>query len=53
MAGEYDDGKAACRDGETTVKPTTSTRRLRLHHIVISVIAIVVAVALVLNYYLW
>jgi hypothetical protein len=27
--------------------------RLRPHHIVISVVAIVVAVALVLNYYLW
>jgi hypothetical protein len=27
--------------------------RLRGHHIVISVLAIVVAVALVLNYYLW
>ncbi len=27
--------------------------RLRLQHIVIAVIAIVVAVALVLNYYLW
>jgi hypothetical protein len=27
--------------------------RLRPHHIVISVLAIAVAVALVLNYYLW
>ena len=27
--------------------------QLRPHHIVISVVAIVVAVALVLNYYLW
>lgn len=27
--------------------------RLRIHHLVMSVIAIVVAVALVLNYYLW
>jgi hypothetical protein len=29
------------------------TRRLRRHHIVIAIVAIVVAVALVLNYYLW
>jgi hypothetical protein len=29
------------------------TTRLRRHHVVISIIAIVVAVALVLNYYLW
>lgn len=27
--------------------------RLRLHHILISIMAIVAAVALVLNYYLW
>lgn len=27
--------------------------RFKRHHIVISVVAIVVAVALVLNYYLW
>lgn len=27
--------------------------RLRLHHVVLAVIAILVAVALVLNYYLW
>jgi hypothetical protein len=27
--------------------------RLRRHHVVIAVIAIVVAVALMLNYYLW
>jgi hypothetical protein len=34
-------------------KPDTSFPRFQRHHIVISVIAIVVAVALVLNYYLW
>jgi hypothetical protein len=27
--------------------------RMRIHHIVIAVVAVVVAVALVLNYYLW
>ncbi len=29
------------------------TGRFRLQHLVISIVAIVVAVALVLNYYLW
>ena len=31
----------------------TPSRSLRPHHIAISVVAIVVAVALLLNYYLW
>ena len=31
----------------------TRTAPLRLHHLVISLIAITVAVALLLNYYLW
>jgi hypothetical protein len=30
-----------------------ATRRLRLHHMVIAVIAILVAVAMALNYYIW
>jgi len=34
-------------------KPHTPLLRLQRHHIVISVVAIVVAVALMLNYYLW
>ena len=34
-------------------KPDTPAPRFRRHHIVISVVAILVAVALVLNYYLW
>jgi hypothetical protein len=29
------------------------SRRLRRHHMVIAIVAIVVAMALVLNYYLW
>jgi hypothetical protein len=33
--------------------PGTSAGRYRFHQIVIAAIAIVVAVALVLNYYLW
>jgi hypothetical protein len=28
-------------------------RRLRLHHMVIAVIAVLVAVAMALNYYIW
>jgi hypothetical protein len=34
-------------------RPDTPLPGLKRHHIVIAVIAIVVAVALVLNYYLW
>jgi len=34
-------------------RPRTPLPRLKRHHLVIAVIAIVVAVALVLNYYLW
>jgi hypothetical protein len=34
-------------------KPTESSPRLRRHHVVMGIIAVVVAVALVLNYYLW
>jgi hypothetical protein len=34
-------------------KPVSSSPRLRLHHVVISIVAIAVAVAMVLNYYLW
>jgi uncharacterized membrane protein len=33
--------------------PETSFLRNRLHHIVVAVVALLVAVALVLNYYLW
>ena len=34
-------------------RPRTSQRGLQRHHIIIALVAIVVAVALVLNYYLW
>jgi hypothetical protein len=34
-------------------RPRTSLPRFQRHHLVIAVVAIVVAVALVLNYYLW
>jgi hypothetical protein len=34
-------------------RPDTSSPRFQRHHIVISIIAILVAVALALNYYLW
>jgi hypothetical protein len=34
-------------------KHKTPPARLRPHHIVISIVAIVVAAALMLNYYLW
>ena len=34
-------------------KPGPLSRRYRRHQIVVAIIAIVVAVALVLNYYLW
>jgi hypothetical protein len=34
-------------------KPGTPSARFQRHHIVISIVAIAVAVALVLNYYLW
>jgi hypothetical protein len=34
-------------------RPDTSSPRFQRHHIVISIVAIVVAVALALNYYLW
>jgi hypothetical protein len=34
-------------------RPDTSFPRFQRHHVVIAVIAIVVAVAMVLNYYLW
>jgi hypothetical protein len=34
-------------------RPHTPPPRFQRHHIVISVIAILVAVALALNYYLW
>jgi hypothetical protein len=34
-------------------RPSAPLPGLKRHHIVIAVIAIVVAVALVLNYYLW
>ena len=34
-------------------KPETSFLRGRFHHIVVAIVAILVAVALVLNYYLW
>jgi hypothetical protein len=34
-------------------KPDRPTRRFQRHHIVLSLVAIVVAIALVLNYYLW
>jgi hypothetical protein len=38
--------------GLIAMKSGESSSRLRRHHIVIAIIAIVVAVALVLNYYL-
>ena len=34
-------------------KPDTVPPRFQRHHLVMSVIAILVAIALVLNYYLW
>ncbi len=34
-------------------QPDTPSARFQRHHIVISIVAILVAVALVLNYYLW
>jgi hypothetical protein len=34
-------------------KPVTSSFRLRFHHVVIAVVAIAVAVAMTLNYYIW
>jgi hypothetical protein len=34
-------------------KPTESSGGLGRHHVTIAIIAIVVAIALVLNYYLW
>jgi hypothetical protein len=34
-------------------KPSERSPQLRRHHVVISIIAIVVALALALNYYLW
>jgi hypothetical protein len=46
MAGEHDDGKTACRQGARVMMN-------KRHHAMIAIVAIVVAVALVLNYYLW
>ena len=34
-------------------EPVSPSLRWRLHHIVAAIVAILVAVALVLNYYLW
>jgi hypothetical protein len=34
-------------------RPNASLPGLQRHHVVIAIIALVVAVALVLNYYLW
>jgi hypothetical protein len=34
-------------------KPDRMTPRFQRHHLIISLVAIVVAIALVLNYYLW
>jgi hypothetical protein len=34
-------------------RPNTPRPRLQRHHVVLAIIAVVVAVALVLNYYLW
>jgi hypothetical protein len=34
-------------------RPRTPQGSLQRHHVVIAVVAIVVAIALVLNYYLW
>src|SRR5262249_44543943 len=54
VAREHDHGKAACRQGARAMKrPNAPLPGLQRHHVVIAVIAIVVAVALVLNYYLW
>jgi hypothetical protein len=46
MARQYHDGKAAWRQ-------RTTTMNLQRHHIIVSVIAVVVAIALAANYYLW
>ena len=34
-------------------KPVSPSLRWRFHHFVIAIVAIAVAVAMVLNYYLW
>ena len=34
-------------------EPETTLPRSRLHHVVVAIVAILVAVALVLNYLLW
>jgi hypothetical protein len=34
-------------------KPDRASSRFQRHHLVMSVVAILVAIALVLNYYLW
>jgi hypothetical protein len=34
-------------------KPPDTSSRFRLHHMVIAVVAVLVAVAMALNYYIW
>jgi hypothetical protein len=46
VAGEHHDGQAACGQGARVMN-------IQRHHIILSAVAIVVAVALMLNYYLW
>ena len=55
MAGQHDDGKEACRQGAHAMKHKREmpAPRFQKHHIILAVVAVVVAVALALNYYLW
>ena len=55
MAGQHDNGKTVSRQGASTTMSNPDTRFLRdrLQHIVIAIVAILVAAALALNYYLW
>src|SRR5262249_13625686 len=53
VAGEHDDGKTAFGEGAPAMARPYAPPRLKRHHVVAAVVAIVVAVALVLNYYLW
>jgi hypothetical protein len=46
VAGQHHDGQAAHRGEQATMN-------LQRHHIIVAVIAIVVAFALAANYYLW
>jgi hypothetical protein len=54
VACQHHDGEAACRQWESGMTEQHSTFfGMRTHHVVIALIAIVIAVALASNYYLW